>query len=364
MTLTNTQEATGSGSVPPVWLVRAGARGEDEAVALEQGKAIIGFNDIPDLTPSTDRDSVVALVRRTNPEAPEARNLNRAAQLVAFTLRMREGDIVVLPLKTRPGQVALGQIKGPYTYQEVEGTKRHTRLVEWIRTDVPRSDFNQDLLYSLGALMTVCRIQRNDAGRRITAILNGESDPGSDTTDKSSVAAISDEQTVSEDRAILNIEDTAHQQILDHIQARFPGHDLARLVDAVLQAGGYSTRLSPPGPDGGVDILAGRGSIVFEGPRICVQVKATTRAIDVTILRNLQGTMQTFQANQGILVSWGGFTGPLHREARQSFFTVRLWNADDLIRAVYRTYERLPKQIQADIPLERIWTLVHDDSAL
>ena len=87
-------------------------------------------------------------------------------------------------------------------------------------------------------------------------------------------------------------------------------------MEAVLQAEGYFTQLSPAGPDGGVDILAGRGSLGFEGPRLCVQVKATASPVDVTVLRSLVGTMQSFNAGQGLLVSWGGFTRDLEREAQ------------------------------------------------
>ena len=357
----SSSDEMGGDSVPRVWLVRAGAQGESEAAALEHGLAIIGFTDVPDLTSATDKDAVFERVAHANPGAKQARNSNRAAQLVAFRLRMREGDIVALPFKTRPGQVVLGRLTGPYIYLEVEGSQRHTRSVEWIRTDVPRSDFGQDLRYSLGAYMTVCRIQRNDAERRIVAMLAGQPDPGGDATGRSSADVSEDEQDVSDVLAATNIADVAHQQVLEHIRLRYPAHELARLVDEVLKAEGYVTEVSPPGPDGGADILASRGSVAFEGPRICVQVKATSSPADVVVLRSLQGTMQTFQANQGLLVSWAGFTGQAHREARQSFFTVRLWTADDLLRAIYRTYEQLPKDIQTEIPLERIWSLVHED---
>ncbi len=34
-----------------VWLVRSGKHGEDEEAALAQGLAVIGFRDVPDLTP-------------------------------------------------------------------------------------------------------------------------------------------------------------------------------------------------------------------------------------------------------------------------------------------------------------------------
>ena len=40
----------------------------------------------------------------------------------------------------------------------------------WLETDIPRSNFDQDLLYSFGAFMTVCRIKRNRAEERLKAM--------------------------------------------------------------------------------------------------------------------------------------------------------------------------------------------------
>ena len=351
---------TSNAATSPVWLVRAGPNGEDEAAALEQNLAIIGFTEFPDLSDATDADALLAHVRQAIPEGPERKIRNYASQLTSFVLRMREGDIVALPLTTRSGMVALGRVTGSYTYRKVDGFNRHTRSVDWIRPDVPRSDFQQDLLYSLGAFMSICRIRRNEAARRFTVVLTGKRDPGGVTPKEDLLRSNGDEESAGDESALPDIAKIAREQILDHIRARFTGHDLARLVDAVLRAEGYTTRLSPPGPDGGVDILAGRGVLAFEGPRICVQVKASTGPTDVNVFRSLKGTMQTFQANQGLLVSWGGFTRSLEREAKQDFFAVRLWHADDLVRAIYRTYENLPEQIQAEIPLERVWMLVRE----
>jgi restriction system protein len=133
------------------------------------------------------------------------------------------------------------------------------------------------------------------------------------------------------------------------------------LVDAVLQAEGYVTHLSPPGPDGGVDILARRGSLGLDGPKLCVQVKSSAAPADVSILRGLQGTMSTFKADEGLLVSWGGFNRTVQQEARLSFFSVRLWDADDLVAAIERNYDRLPKELQGELPLKRIWALVIEE---
>ncbi len=162
----------------PVWLVRAGKCGEDEPVALERGLAVLGFREVPDFTGARNKAAILKRVRRANPEWGDARTFNRAAQLTAFILRIREGDIVALPLKTQPGSIALGRATGPYSCREIEGEKRHTRSVNWLLPSVPSSSFQQDLLYSLGAAMTVCRIRRNHAEERFAAILGGSTDPG------------------------------------------------------------------------------------------------------------------------------------------------------------------------------------------
>ncbi len=355
------QEEASNAQLSPVWLVRAGGQGEDEALVIERSVAIVGFTHIPDLSGASNGVDVRELVSQASPEAGPNRISNWAGQLTSLVIGMQIGDIVTLPFKTRPGLIALGRVKGSYNYQEIDGVMRHTRQVEWIRKDIPRIEFDQDLLYSLGAFLTVCRIRRNDAERRIAAILAGGRDPGSDTSAELMGAKATDVEAMQDDQAALDISDIARQQIFEHIRSRFPGHQFAGLVEAVLKAEGYSTWLSPAGPDGGVDILAGSGSLGFESPKLCVQVKATASTVDVTVLRTLIGTMRTFNADQGLLVSWGGFTGSLEREARQSFFTVRLWRAGDLVDALCRNYERLTESIQKEIPLERIWTLVRDE---
>ena len=185
---------------------------------------------------------------------------------------MKEGDIVVLPRKLT-SQIALGRVKGPYQYLKIGEEFRHVRPVEWIRPDIPRTTFEQDLLYSFGAFLTVCTITRNNAEVRVGAVLDGEADLGLVIKDQGS----DDQRGVANDSETIpdpDLPQLAHDQIIAHIQTRFAGHALANLVDAVLRAEGWETRLSPPGPDGGVDILAGRGSLGLDEPRLCVQVKS------------------------------------------------------------------------------------------
>ena len=343
---------------PKLYLARAGRNGEDEDLAIENNLAIIDFRDVPSLEGANDYDAVAGLVNEALPDyKPRARG-NFAGQLWAFSVSMENGDLVVLPRKLT-SQVAIGRVTGPYEYREVNAERRHTRPVQWLKTDIPRAIFERDLLYSFGAFMTVCQISRNDAARRVASVLGGKPDPGpsAPTGPQTKTTPATQEQA----EVVPDLVQMARDQIVARIQSRFLGHDLTRLVDAVLRVEGWVTKVSPPGPDGGVDILAGRGTLGLDGPRLCVQVKSQQSPADVTVYRTLQGTMQTFSAEQGLLVCWGGFTRAVEQEARQSHFTVRLWDSSDLVTAILRNYDRLPAEIQAELPLMQIWVMVVED---
>lgn len=341
-----------------VYLARAGGNGEDEEYALDHDCAIIGFEEYPSLEGAKDYEAVLKIVSRTKSDAKPRALGNWAGQLWAFAVAMQEGDTVILPRKLT-SQVAIGKVSGPYRYLKVGGKFRHTRAVRWIRPDVARTVFEQDLLYSFGAFMTVCRIKRNDAERRVAAVLAGRADPGP-VVDVGTPAKPSPPQIDDEDVAT-DLAQAAHDQIVAQIQSKFSGHALARLVDAILKTEGWVTTLSPPGPDGGVDILGGRGSLGLDQPRLCVQVKSQSSPVDVTVYRGLQGSMQSFKAEQGLLVCWGGFNKSVRAESKQGYFAVRLWESRDLVEAIYRNYERLPAEIQAELPLKRVWMLVAEE---
>ena len=348
-------------SVQKVWLVRAGGHGEDEETALNAGLAIVGFRDAPDLNRFDSAEAIARALRERDATAPPMRSTNRSRQLWAFKSGIQLGDTVVLPCKTRSGQIALGRAAGPYEYRDLGAEKRHVRRVEWVRPDVPRTSFQQDLLFSFGAFLTICRITRNDAERRTAAVLQGRSDPGppEHTPDETPSAP---SQPEVEAGLPTDIIEAAHDEITAAVRTRFRGHDMARLVEAVLQAEGFITHRSPPGPDGGADILAGMGPLGLDQPTVCVQVKATEGPSDVTIFRALQGSMTTFGASQGLLVCWGGFTQPLRNEARQQAFRITLWDQSNLVQAIYRSYEKLSAEIQAELPLKRVWALVREES--
>src|SRR2546428_9488591 len=99
----------------------------------------------------------------------------------------------------------------------------------------------------------------------------------------------------------VDVERLGRDQIAALIDRRFKGHEMARLVEEILKAMGYTTFRSPPGPDKGIDILASAGPLGFDRPRICVQVKSQDSPVDSPTLNLLIRTMQHVHADQCIL---------------------------------------------------------------
>jgi restriction system protein len=95
--------------------------------------------------------------------------------------------------------------------------------------------------------MTVCRISRNNAENRVKAMISGK--------------PISKKRTVELEEEVADIEEVTRDLIFKRLAQKFRGHELARLIEAVIKAQGYVTSRSEPGPDGGVDILAGSGPL-------------------------------------------------------------------------------------------------------
>lgn len=333
-----------------LWLVRAGKHGDQEQGAYNNKVVTIGWNELPDLSNIKSEEQLGELYSKIYPEEKKMTAANRMGQIWNFINNIKKGDLVALPLKSQAA-IVIGQVIGDYEYKEYAHNIKHTRRVEWLRT-IPRSEFDQDLLFSLGAFMTVCRIQRNNAEERVRTLLKSEG---------KTVEKIKQELTTEEQENSADIEQFAKDQIVKYLEAKFSGHKLAALVDGILRAQAYVTKVSPPGADGGVDILAGSGPLGFDDPKICVQVKSSKSPVDVGVLRQLEGVARNFKADYGILVAWGGLTKIADQEVGRSFFATRIWDQGTLLEQILKYYEKFDDELKAELPLKRIWSIVEEE---
>ena len=268
-----------------LWMVRAGRHGEHEPRFFGDNKVYLTWKELgEDLHDLNDRAAIRKRLAEHFPAATPAKLSNNTGQIAAFLLEMKPDDLVVIPRKGKSA-MAIGKTAGPYVYGgTAEIPYRHSRDVQWLNLDVPRSAFDKDLLFSFGAIMTICAIRRHDAEKRLRAMLAGGFKPSNTAT--ASQAAAEDEAAQT-----LDLERLSKDQIATLIGRKFRGHEMARLVDAVLKAQGYTTFVSPPGPDKGVDILAAPGPLGFGKPRICIQVKSQDSPVDSPTLNQLIGSM-------------------------------------------------------------------------
>ncbi|OHX51662.1 restriction endonuclease [Planococcus faecalis] len=343
----------------PIWMVRAGSHGQQEEIALEENIIAIGWRELGDLDKVDSKaeieDKYEKIYLNTKPKAVS----NRVNQIWRFKKEIKKGDWVVLPLKIRP-VIAIGRIVGNYEFTDHFGPEiGHYRQVEWFTKDMPRSEFKQDLLYSMGAFLTVCKIQRNDAEIRIPKALNTYLNVGAQSITGSKALEI--DEIENGEKEEIDIETMGRDQIRSMIKQEFAGHRLQDLVAGIFSVEGYMTDISPPGKDGGVDILAGKGLLGLEEPRICVQVKATTTPAGIDVVNSLLGVVSSYGASYGLIVSTGGFTSDARKKAKEQFFKLRLWDSDDLIEAILKNYLDLSDEIKASLPLKQIWVGITEE---
>jgi restriction system protein len=157
-----------------LWKVEAGKHGEQESRILEQNVVAIGWNDLGDLSNVKSYEELKKLFMETYPEKKPKTADNQAGQIWAFKARIQPDDWAAVPLMSRSA-IAVGVVQSDYEYRRDLGEiVHHTRRVKWVRTDIPRTNFDQDLLYSLGPIMAVYQITRNDAENRVHRIVEGK----------------------------------------------------------------------------------------------------------------------------------------------------------------------------------------------
>jgi len=345
---------------PKAWLVRGSKNSAFDQWMLDEGLSGVDFHELPDLSGIADLAAMRDMVRASIPGLKAGAVGNYAAQLFAFSTRMAVGDLVILPVR-HSGKLAFGVVAGGYEYRAGESTLNHVRRVDWRLADVSRTAINQDLLYSLGAFSTVVQISRNDAAWRFWQVANGaEADPGArggatPANLSAEIEAIDSDDAIAEEG--FDILRYSKDRVLGRIRERFAGHRLSDLVAAILEAEGMTCKVSPPGADGGIDIIAGSGVLGISAPTIIVQVKSQPSHVGSEVLDQLGGVVGQHQADHGLLVAMGGLTRPAKDKVAMQRLKVAVWDEEELLDRIYKHYAVLPEDIKKDIPLTFGWVI-------
>jgi restriction system protein len=321
-----------------VWGIHAGRTGDADTLFLKKKCIGIGWATVEDLSKiSPDREAFKAKVAEAYPEKKRGAIPNNAGQLFRFVHEMKLGDIILYPSK-RDRMIHIGKVVGAYSYNpSLSEGYPNIREVDWLKA-LPRTHFTQGALYEIGSAMSLFQV-KTYSEEFLSAL-----------TSKESTQVISKDETVS--LVVDDIEETTRDFILKRLAQEIKGHPFAEFVAHLLETMGYRTRLSPPGPDGGVDIVAHKDELGFEPPIIKVQVKSSENSISNPVVSALYGNVEPNE--YGLLVTLGTFGSQAKTFARNKS-NLRLIDGDELVDLIFQHYEQFNSKYKGLLPLKQVY---------
>jgi restriction system protein len=322
-------------------MVRSAAGGRLADECVEKKVVAIGWDRVGDLSPFTDKNSVRESLRQYWPNASEGNELSSASQLLRFRDELEVGDRVIT-YDSSSRTYHLGTISGEYSYSPstIEGYP-NVRKVKWEGT-VDRDKLSISSKNSLGSTLTLFKVSE-DAAEELERLSKGLPVQGE---------LLEKEEKAQEEDLLEQYKEEAFEITKDRIN-RLDWEQLQELVAGLLRAMGYKTRVAAPGPDRGVDIMASPDGFGFESPRIIVEVKHRGNTIGSQEIRSFIGGRH--KDDKGMYVSTGGFTKDARYEAERANIPVFLMDLDELVKAIYRHYDKMDIDTQTLIPLKKIY---------
>ena len=322
-----------------LWGIHGGKSGDADTLFKTESVVGLGWEAISDLTMlAPDRDAFKAAVATAYPNKKAGAIPVDAGQLFRFLFELHDGDLVAYPSKV-DRLIHIGRVTGPYVWASGGASYKHRRPVQWL-TAVPRTRFSQGALYEIGSAMSFFQIKNYADEFRAAAegkAAAEELKPGDDET----AALVAEE-----------IEQTTRDWVLKILAKELKGHPLAEFVAHLLQAMGFRTRVSPEGPDAGVDVIAHRDELGFEPPIIKVQVKSSEGSIGDPVVSQLYGKVG--EKEHGLVVTLGTFTSQA-RAFERSKGNLRLVDGDLLVDLILQHYESFDSRYKGLLPLRRVY---------
>lgn len=323
---------------PTIWGFHGGRTGDAQSLFLKKGFVALGWHKVGTLANlEANREAFKSRVAEAYPEKKAGAIPNNAGQLFRFVHEVATGDLAVYPSKI-DRRIHIGRITGPYQYdQSMEPGYPQRRTVDWLKS-VPRTNFSQGALYEIGSALSFFQIK--NYAEEFRAAIAGES-PAPPVSADESVAAVTED-----------IEETTRDFILKTLAQKLKGHPFVSFVGHLLETMGYRTRISPPGPDGGIDVLAHRDELGFEPPIIKVQVKSSEGNVGDPVVSALYGKVDAKEF--GLLITLGQFTSQAQNFAR-SKSNLRLIDGRDLVDLILQHYESFNSFYKGLLPLKRVY---------
>jgi restriction system protein len=322
------------------WMVRAG-RGGIYSEDFEKGYVAIGWSELGDLTQYKSDASLREKYLTTYVNEKPGATANAIAMILKFRDQIKAGDYLI-SYNPETRDYLIGRDKGEYKYQpSIVGDYANLRTVDWLGK-VSRDALSQKSRNVLGSTLTLFSVNQSIVDEFL-GVLSGKK------TNVVSMDAILDvESGPLKDETIAQ----SHELIKDKIVA-LDAEEMEELVASILRAMGYKAKVSPKGPDRGVDVIASPDGLGLTQPRIKAEVKHRGGSMGAPDIRGFIGALR--EGDSGLFISTGGFTREARYEAERSTFPLTLVDLDDLADLIVSHYESFDLDGRALVPLVRIY---------
>lgn len=323
------------------WMVRAGEGGH-LIEEFAKGTVTVGWPEAGEIKDASQRELRVRL-QSVYPQSKPGAVQNAASVLWRFAREMKDGDIAVT-YHPKERIYLLGEIQSGYVFiAKRSGGHPHVRKVHW-HTKVSRDLLSVSTRNTLGSTLTLFLIPPD-------AVADLEQAAAHPTAAENLTGTWSDQQAEIKE-ANRSAEEEALELLKDRLLSLDP-YEMQDLVAAILRAMGYRTRVSPPGPDRGLDVFASPDGLGLQEPRIKVEVKHRESRMASKEIRSFLGSLRT--GDKGLYISTGGFSREAKYEADRANIPVTLVDVSDLAQLVTDHYENFDAKGRALIPLVRIY---------
>ncbi|MDO3383690.1 restriction endonuclease [Gilvimarinus algae] len=325
------------------WMIRAGRGGTYIEDFETKGYAAIGWSKLGDLTQYKTNDALKEAYLREFSQAKPQAMANAVAMIVKFRDQIQKGDTII-SYDTETRQYLVGEDQGQYLYKPDEvGDYPQLRVVNW-QGRVDRDMLSQSAKNSLGSVLTLFSVN-DDVIAEMRAALEGKPRKV-EATEKALEESGSFELLKDE------VVGKSHELIKDKLASLLP-EEMEEMVAAILRAMGYKAKVSPKGPDRGVDVIASPDGLGLTQPRIKAEVKHRDGAMGAPAIRGFIGTLR--EGDSGLFISSGGFTKEARYEADRCTFPLTLVDMDDLSDLIVAHYENFDFEGRALLPLIRVF---------
>lgn len=317
---------------------------------IEKGYVCIGWRKLGDIFAlPDDRDTIKKALALAYPEKKPGAIPVDTGTVYRFAHEIAAGDLVVYPSKHNR-MVNIGSFTGYKWHspsaENPEDDKPNYQKVQWLGA-FPRSDFNQAALHEIGSFITLFRVREN-ASEFLQKVGMGI-EPAAKVDDET--AALPDDDLVSQNASQL-AEETTQDFIIRRIHNGLSGFEFEHFTAHLMEALGYTARVTEKTGDGGVDVIAHTDELGFQPPIIKIQCKRQTSQVGEPEVSQLLGTLG--DGEYALFVTLGSYSRQARVRERNSP-RLRLLDGDQLVQMILDKYPLLSPRYRTMIPLKQIY---------